>query len=94
MKKSSAKPSSTHRIEKDSLGEKQIPHEVYYGVQTARAVDNFPISGWRPHPAFVDATVLIKKAAASVHGQLGLIPKKHVAAIVRACDEILAGQYR
>jgi len=93
MKKPSAKSFST-RTEKDSLGEKQIPNQVYYGVQTARAVDNFPISGWKPHPAFVDATVLIKKAAATVHGELGLIPKKHVAAIVKACDEILAGQHR
>ncbi|HKX11781.1 MAG TPA: aspartate ammonia-lyase [bacterium] len=82
------------RVEKDSLGEKQIPHHVYYGVQTVRAVENFPISGWKPHAAFVDATVLIKRAAAAVHGELGLIPKKQVAAIVKACDEILNGQLR
>ncbi|MCE9626237.1 MAG: aspartate ammonia-lyase [Deltaproteobacteria bacterium] len=94
MKKSPTKSSATHRIEKDSLGEKQIPNHVYYGVQTARAVDNFPISGWKPNPAFVDATVLIKKAAAAVHGKLGLIPKKHVAAIAKACDEVLGGQHR
>ncbi|HKY62362.1 MAG TPA: aspartate ammonia-lyase [bacterium] len=93
MKKAKASASS-HRTEKDSLGEKQIPHHVYYGVQTARAVDNFPISGWKPHPAFVDATVLIKRAAAVVHGGLGLIPKRNVAAIVKACDEVLQGRHR
>lgn len=94
MKKKTSPKASKFRTEKDSLGEKQLPHDVYYGVQTARAVDNFPISGWKPNPAFVDATVLIKKAAATVHGQLGLIPKKHVAAIVKACDEVLSGQHR
>ncbi|HCU26062.1 MAG TPA: aspartate ammonia-lyase, partial [Deltaproteobacteria bacterium] len=83
-----------HRLEKDSLGEKSLPNHVYYGVQTARAVENFPISGWKPHSAFVDATVLIKKAAAAVHGKLGLIPAKHVSAIVKACDEILDGKLR
>ena len=93
MKKSN-KADASHRIEKDSLGEKKIPHHVYYGVQTVRAVENFPISGWKPHPAFVDATVLIKKAAAVVHGELGLIPAKNVKAIVKACDEILGGELR
>src|SRR6185369_13812638 len=52
------------RIERDTLGEMEVPAEVYYGAQTARAVHNFPISGLKPHPAFVWAVVIIKKCAA------------------------------
>ncbi len=85
---------TSFRIEKDSLGEKKIPNQVYYGVQTARAVDNFPISGWKAHPTFIDSTVLVKKAAALTHKKLGLIPSRDVNAIVKACDEILSGKLR
>lgn len=94
MKKTSTKNSQKFRIEKDSLGEKQIPAEVYYGVQTARAIDNFPISGWSPHPAFVEACVLIKKAASIVNSDLKLLPKNLARAIVKASDEILDGKFR
>ncbi len=95
QKKSKTQLSSkAMRVEKDSLGELKVPKNAYYGVQTARAVENFPISGWHAHPAFIDGTVLIKKAAATVHGQLGLIPKKHTQLIVKVCDEILSGQHR
>ena len=52
------------RMEKDSLGNRQIPEEAYYGIQTDRAVENFPISGLRAHPRLVDAYLLVKKAAA------------------------------
>ena len=52
------------RTEKDSLGSRQIPDGVYYGIQTDRAVENFPISGLRAHPRFIDAYVYVKKAAA------------------------------
>ena len=52
------------RAEKDSIGVRQIPAHVYYGIQTDRAVENFPISGLRAHPRFIDAYVYIKKAAA------------------------------
>ncbi len=54
----------TDRIEKDSLGEKEVPREAYYGIQTQRALENFPVSGIREHPFFIRSYVLIKKAAA------------------------------
>ncbi len=61
----------TTRIEKDSLGELEVPVEALYGIQTERAIRNFPISGIRPHLAFVWSTVLIKKAAAITHKATG-----------------------
>ena len=61
----------TTRIEKDSMGEMTVPAEAYYGAQTARAVHNFPISGLKPHPAFVWATVIIKKCAAKANMSTG-----------------------
>jgi len=82
------------RKEKDSLGERDIPREAYYGVQTMRAVENFPISGLRPKAAYVEATVHVKKAAARVNKSLGLLDGKKADAIVRACDEILQGKLR
>jgi aspartate ammonia-lyase len=54
------------RIEKDFLGEKRVPAEAYFGIETARAVENFPISGLRAHPLMIRATVLIKKAATGI----------------------------
>lgn len=81
------------RIEKDSLGELQVPASAYYGVQTARAVANFPISGLRPHPVFVRAYVIIKRSAAVVHSELGVLSKARADAIIAAADEILAGQW-
>src|SRR3712207_2394210 len=81
------------RIEKDSLGELQVPATAYYGVQTARAVANFPISGLRPHPAFVRATVQIKKAAAEVNARLGQLDAAKAEAITAAADEVLAGRF-
>jgi fumarate hydratase, class II len=81
------------RIEKDSLGELQVPADAYYGVQTARAVANFPISGIRPHPVFVRAFVTIKRSAAVVHKELGLLSAERADAIVAASDEILAGKW-
>ncbi len=85
---------SPTRIEKDSLGELQVPAEAYYGVQTARAVHNFPISGLKPFPEFVDAVVRIKRAAATVHGALGTLSADRVRGIVGAADEVLAGKFR
>jgi aspartate ammonia-lyase len=82
------------RIEKDSLGERNIPVDAYYGVQTNRAMENFPISGLRPKPAYVEATVHIKKAAATVNTSLGLLDSKVGNAIVQAADEIIAGKLR
>src|SRR5512140_2682135 len=82
------------RTERDSLGERHIPADAYYGVQTHRALENFPISGLRPKPVYVEATVTIKKAAAVVNGSLGLLAREKADAIVQACDEILDGKHR
>lgn len=80
------------RVEKDSLGEIAVPKDVYWGAQTARALENYPISGARPHPALVRATVQIKRAAAVVNQRLAGLPEDLGRAIVQACDEILSGQ--
>ena len=82
------------RIEKDALGEKKIPAAAYYGVQTLRAIENFPISGLMPKKSFVDATVQIKKAAAIVNNNLGLLKPEMAGAMVSAADEILEGALR
>lgn len=76
------------------MGERQIPDTVYYGIQTLRAVENFPISGLKPLPTYVDACVLIKKATALANGELGCIPQDLSQAIVQAADEVLNGQWR
>lgn len=85
---------SHERIEKDSMGERVIPHDVYYGIQTLRAIENFPISGIKPLPTYVDACLFIKKAAAIANGELGCITEELSQAIVSAVDEILSGKYR
>ncbi len=82
------------RVEKDSLGDRLIPKNAYYGVQTHRALENFPISELRPKPAYVEATVHIKRAAAIVNKELGLLDSKKADAIVQAADEVLAGKLR
>ncbi len=82
------------RIEKDSLGERRIPKDAYYGVQTDRAIENFPISGLKPKPSYVEATIHIKRAAATVNRELSLLDRKKADAIVKAADEILAGKMR
>jgi aspartate ammonia-lyase len=85
-------PSTQTRIERDSLGEREIPAGAYYGIQTARAIENFPISGWKPHPSFVTATIQIKKAAARVNSQLGALDPRLARAIEAAADEVLEGK--
>ena len=82
------------RIERDSLGERELPGDVYYGIQTARAVENFPVSGWKPFPSFVTATIQIKKAAAHVNASLGALDPSIAKAIEAAADEVLAGKLR
>ncbi len=82
------------RTEKDSLGEQSIASEAYYGIQTYRAIQNFPISGLKPKPLYVDATVQIKKASAKVNKQLGLLDETKADAILKAADEILSGKLR
>lgn len=85
---------SAPRTEKDSIGTKEIPGDAYYGINALRAVENFPISGLKTHPKFVDAFLHIKKAAAIANKALGLIKGEQADAIVKACDEILAGKLR
>jgi aspartate ammonia-lyase len=82
------------RVERDPLGDVQVPAAAYYGAQTRRAVENFPISGLTAPPELVVATVQIKKAAAEANGALGRLPTEIAAAIVRAADDVLAGRLR
>ena len=85
---------SNTRTERDPLGTLEVPSDALYGVQTLRAVQNFPISGLRPLAAFVDATVRIKRAAALTHKETGRLEAKLADAIVKAADEVLAGKHR
>ena len=82
------------RREEDSLGTKRIPASAYYGIQTFRAVENFPISGLRLQPEMVRAFGLIKKAAALTNAQLHLLNRRYARAIERACNELLAGKFQ
>ena len=93
------------RIEKDSLGEVQVPAGAYWGAQTQRAIQNFPISGLKPYPAFVWSMAAIKRAAAEVNQDLGLFSDKQVGeqvisgdkiaeAIMQAADEVLDGRFQ
>jgi aspartate ammonia-lyase len=82
------------RIEKDPLGEKAVPADALYGIQTLRAVENYPISGLRPLPAFVDAVIQIKRAAALTHKETGRLEARLADAIAAAAAEVLAGQHR
>jgi aspartate ammonia-lyase len=82
------------RTERDPLGELQVPSDAYYGVQTARAVENFRISGLRAPADLVTATILVKKAAAEANQALGRLDPEITRAITTAADEILAGSLR
>ncbi len=86
--------SASVRIEKDSMGELEIPSGAYYGIQTLRAVQNFPISGLKPLSTYVDAGLLIKQATALANKELGCIPADIGDAIVQATNEILKGDLR
>jgi len=79
------------RIERDPLGEYAVPDDAYYGVQTARAAENFQISGLRAPPQLITATVFIKKAAAQANVALGRLDARLGGAIIQAADEILKG---
>ncbi|MDB9312710.1 aspartate ammonia-lyase [Spirulina sp. CS-785/01] len=83
-----------YRTERDSMGDRQLPNAAYYGIQTLRATENFPISGLKPLPTYVDACLLIKKATATANGELGCIPQEISQVIIQAADEILKGQLR
>jgi aspartate ammonia-lyase len=85
-------PSAT-RSEKDSLGVKEIPANVYYGIQTARAVENYPISGMRAHRTLIRAFGMVKEAAAEANRELGLIDEEIANAIIRAAREVEEGRW-
>src|SRR5512143_1163510 len=82
-----------YRIEKDSMGELQVPVDALWGAQTQRAIHNFPISGLRPYRAFVWSMALIKRAAADVNRELGLLDAKLANAIVQAATEVMEGKW-
>ncbi len=81
------------RTEKDSLGPKEIPGHVYYGIQTARAVENFPISGLRAHPSLIRAIAMVKEAAALANRELGLVDERTANAIIQAAKEVQQGKW-
>ena len=82
-----------YRVEKDSIGVKDIPEEVYYGVQTLRAAENFHITGLNMHPEIINSLAYIKKASAITNCEVGILEKKKSQAIVQACDEIIEGKF-
>jgi len=88
-------PASKPRVEKDLLGEKEIPANAYYGVQTARALENFQLSGVliNHYPGFVEAWAIVKLAAAQANTDVGAMKPARLAAIQKASDEVLAGKY-
>lgn len=82
-----------YRVEKDSIGTKDVPEDVYYGVQSLRAAENFHITGLNMHPEIINSLAYIKKAAAITNCEIGILDKKRAQAIVQACDEILEGKF-
>jgi aspartate ammonia-lyase len=90
----SAPEVTSYRTEHDSLGERELPNNAYYGVQTVRALENFAISGvpLRNFSHFVDALAYVKKAAAQANAELTCLDRKIADAIVKACDEVIAGK--
>ena len=81
-----------YRVEQDSIGVKDIPGDVYYGVQSLRAAENFRITGLNMHPEIINSLAYIKKASAITNCESGILEKKKAKAIVQACDEILTGK--
>jgi fumarate hydratase class II len=82
-----------YRVERDSLGEMRVPEDAYWGAQTQRAVENFPISGITFGRRFVRALGVVKKAAARANADLGLVPEAKAEAIVEAAEEVIAGEH-
>ncbi len=85
--------SKLFRVETDSLGELHVPAEALYGAQTQRAVENFPVSGLQPWRAFIWSMATVKRAAAEVNRELGLLDDERADAIVRAAQEVIAGKW-
>ena len=82
-----------YRIEHDSIGDKKVPADAYYGVQAMRAAENFPITGLNLHPEIISSIAYIKKAAAITNCETGMLSKEKADAICKACDEILDGEH-
>lgn len=82
-----------YRVEQDSIGKKNVPEDVYYGVQSLRAAENFHITGLTMHPEIINSLAYIKKAAAITNCEVGLLDKDITNAIVKSCDEILGGKF-
>lgn len=82
------------RIEKDSLGVKPVPASAYYGIETVRAMENFPVSGEKFHPAFFWGLAAVKKACAQANRSLKKLDSRRATAVIKACDEILSGEHR
>jgi aspartate ammonia-lyase len=93
--KTTAAPKPQYRIEKDLLGEKQIPFDAYYGVQTARALENFQVSGIKTnfYPDYVRAYAIVKLAAARANSEDGRLSKEKLDAIEKACQAVMDGKY-
>ena len=91
MRRMEARGMDTRR-EVDPLGERLIPKEAYFGIQTFRATENFRVSGLKAPPQFIKAYVLIKKAAATANMQAGWLDEKIGKAIIQACNDVLDGQ--
>jgi len=81
------------RTEKDSLGTRLVPAAAYYGIETVRALENFPVSGLGFHPDFIWALAAIKKACALSNRSLGRLDSRRARAIIKACDEVMDGKH-
>ncbi|MCP8323433.1 MAG: aspartate ammonia-lyase [Candidatus Methylarchaceae archaeon HK02M2] len=84
---------ANRRIERDPLGQKEVPEDAYYGIQTIRALENFPISGIKPHPEFIKATAIVKKAAAEANMTIGDLKPEIAGMIILAADEVIEGRW-
>ena len=82
-----------YRIEHDTLGEVKVPEQSYYGAQTQRAVENFPISGLRLQPEFIKAQAIVKRAAAKANMKAGVLEEAVGNALVAAAEEVIAGRF-
>lgn len=82
-----------YRTERDLIGEKKVPKDVYYGIQTLRAKENFPITGYRVHPEMIRALACVKKAAAMANRDIGVLDETIANAIITAAEEIIEGKF-
>lgn len=82
-----------YRIEKDSLGEVKVPKDAYWGAQTQRAIENFPVSGMVFPAVFIRAMGLIKHACAGINSEMGLLDPEIADAVIHACDEVMEGKF-